>query len=104
MLEAENCMFLGLTMCHASQDDGYVVFEDVVFQFRGLLDENQLKINLEFLVENKFIYEVNPSEFIDSRSYGWHRNNSNESTSDNRRYKGNEIADVIGEMMYKNDS
>jgi len=92
-------------MCHASQDDGYLVFEDLVFQFRGILDEDQLKINLEFLVENKFIYEVNSSEFIDSRSYGWHRNNNNnESTSNNRRYKGNEIADVIGEMMYKNDS
>ena len=106
MLDAENFKFLVLIMCHASQDDGYLVFEDLVFQFRGILDEDQLKINLEFLVENKFIYEVNSSEFIDSRSYGWHRNNNNnnESTSNNRRYKGNEIADVIGDMIYKNDS
>jgi len=68
------------------------------------LDEDKLKNNLEFLEKKRFINQVNSSEFIDSRSYGWHRNNNNESTSNNRRYKGNEIADVIGDMIYKNDS
>lgn len=104
MLEAEKFKFLILVMCHASQDDGYLVFEDLDFQFRGILDEQQLKDNLDFLVDNRFIHKVNSSEYIESKSFGWHRNNSNESTSDNRRYKGNEIADVIGEMIYKNDS
>ena len=103
MLDAENFKFLVLIMCHASQDDGYLVFEDLVFQFRGILDEEQLKENLDFLVKNDFIQEANTSDFKDSRAFGWHRNN-NESTSNNRRYKGNEIADVIGDMIYKNDS
>ena len=46
-------------MCHASQDDGYLVFEDLVFQFRGILDEDKLKNNLEFLEEKRFINQVN---------------------------------------------
>ena len=104
MLEAEKFKFLILVMCHASQDDGYLVFEDLDFQFRGILDEQQLKDNLDFLVDNRFIHKVNSSEYIESKSFGWHRNNNNESTSNNRRYKGNEIADVIGDMIYKNDS
>ena len=104
MLEPDIFKFFMLLMCHASQDDGYLLFEELIFQFRGLLDEDELKNNLKFLEEQRFINQVNHSEFIESRSYGWHRNNNNESTSDNRRYKGNEIADVIGEMIYKNDS
>ena len=101
MLDADNFKFLVLIMCHASQDDGYLLFEDLVFQFRGILDEEQLKENLDFLVKNDFIQEANTSDFNDSRSFGWHRNNTNESISDNRRYKGNEIGDVIGDLIYK---
>jgi len=101
MLDADNFKFLVLIMCHASQDDGYLLFEDLVFQFRGILDEEQLKENLDFLVKNDFIQEANTSDFNDSRSFGWHQNNTNESISDNRRYKGNEIGDVIGDLIYK---
>ena len=95
MLDAENFKFLVLIMCHASQDDGYLVFEDLVFQFRGILDVDQLKINLDFLVENKFIHQVNSTEFIDSRAYGWHQNNTNESKSDDRSYKHDDFEQVI---------
>ena len=95
MLDAENFKFLVLIMCHASQDDGYLVFEDLVFQFRGILDVDQLKINLDFLVDNKFIHQVNSSEFIDSRAYGWHQNNTNESKSDDRSYKHDDFEQVI---------
>ena len=97
MLDAENFKFLVLIMCHASQDDGYLVFEDLVFQFRGILDEDQLKINLDFLVDNKFIHQVNSSEFIDSRAYGWHRNNTNKSKSksDDRDYKHDDFEQII---------
>jgi hypothetical protein len=101
MLDADNFKFLVLIMCHASQDDGYLVFEDLIFQFRGILDKEQLKENLDFLVKNDFIQEANTSDFNDSRSFGWHRNNNIESTSDNRRYKGNEIGDVIGDLIYE---
>ena len=72
---------------HASQDDGYLVFEELLFQFRGILDEDKLKNNLEFLEEKRFINQVNSSEFIDSRSYGWHRNNTKESKSEDRSYQ-----------------
>ena len=97
MLDAENFKFLVLIMCHASQDDGYLVFEDLVFQFRGILDVDQLKINLDFLVDNKFIHQVNSSEFIDSRAYGWHRNNTNKSKSksDDRDYKHDDFEQII---------
>ena len=95
MLDAENFKFLVLIMCHASQDDGYLVFEDLIFQFRGILDVDQLKINLDFLVDNKFIHQVNSSEFIDSRAYGWHQNNTNESKSDDRSYKHDDFEQVI---------
>ena len=101
MLDADNFKFLVLIMCHASQDDGYLLFEDLVFQFRGILDEEQLKENLDFLVKNDFIQEANTSDFNDSRSFGWHRNNTNESISNNRRYKGNELEEVIGDLIYK---
>ena len=76
-----------LAMCHASQDDGYLVFENLIFQFRGLLDEEELKNNLEFLEEKKFINQVNHSELLDSRSYGWHRNNPIGSKSVNKSSK-----------------
>ena len=75
MLEPDKFKFLVLAMCHASQDDGHLVFEDLIFQFRGLLDETELENNLKFLEEKKFINQVNHSELLDSRSYGWHRNN-----------------------------
>jgi len=101
MLDADNFKFLVLIMCHASQDDGYLLFEDLVFQFRGILDEGQLKENLDFLVKNEFIQEANTSDFNDSRAFGWHRNNTNESISNNRRYKGNELEEVIGDLIYK---
>ena len=87
MLEPDKFKFLMLLMCHASQDDGYLVFEELIFQFRGLLDEDELKNNLKFLEEQRFINQVNHSEFIDSRSYGWHRNNPIGSKSDNKSYK-----------------
>ena len=87
MLEPDKFKFLVLAMCHASQDDGHLVFEDLIFQFRGLLDEEELKNNLEFLEEKKFINQVNHSELLASRSYGWHRNNSIGSKSDNKSYK-----------------
>ena len=87
MLEPDIFKFLMLLMCHASQDDGYLVFEELIFQFRGLLDEDELKNNLKFLEEQRFIIQVNHSEFIDSRSYGWHRNNPIGSKSDNKSYK-----------------
>ena len=97
MLDAENFKFLVLIMCHASQDDGYLVFEDLIFQFRGILDVDQLKINLDFLVDNKFIHQVNSSEFIDSRAYGWHRNNTNKSKSksDDRDDKHDDFEQII---------
>ena len=87
MLEPDIFKFLMLLMCHASQDDGYLLFEELIFQFRGLLDEDELKNNLKFLEEQKFINQVNHSEFIESRSYGWHRNNPIGSISDNKSYK-----------------
>ena len=87
MLEPDKFKFLMLLMCHASQDDGYLVFEDLIFQFRGLLDEEELKNNLEFLEEKKFINQVNHSELLDSRSYGWHRNNPIGSKSVNKSSK-----------------
>ena len=87
MLEPDKFKFLILLMCHASQDDGYLVFEELIFQFRGLLDEDELKNNLKFLEEKRFINQVNHSEFIDSRSYGWHRNNPIGSKSDSKNYK-----------------
>ena len=87
MLEPDIFKFLMLLMCHASQDDGYLLFEELIFQFRGLLDEDELKNNLKFLEEQRFINQVNHSEFIDSRSYGWHRNNPIGSKSDNKSYK-----------------
>ena len=70
-------------MCHASQDDGYLVFEDLDFQFRGILDEQQLKDNLDFLVDNRFIHKVNSSEYIESKSFGWHRNNNKDTKPEN---------------------
>ena len=87
MLEPDIFKFLMLLMCHASQDDGYLVFEELIFQFRGLLDEDELKNNLKFLEEQKFINQVNHSEFIESRSYGWHRNNPTGSKSDSKDHK-----------------
>jgi hypothetical protein len=87
MLEPDMFKFLMLLMCHASQDDGYLLFEELLFQFRGLLDETELKNNLIFLEEQRFINQVNHSEFIESRSYGWHRNNPIGSKSDNKSYK-----------------
>ena len=33
MLEPDIFKFLMLLMCHASQDDGYLVFEELIFQF-----------------------------------------------------------------------
>ena len=86
MLEPDKFKFLVLLMCHASQDDGYLVFEELIFQFRGLLNEDELKNNLEFLEEKKFINQVNHSELLDSRSYGWHRNNPIGSKSDSKNY------------------
>ena len=53
MLDAENFKFLVLIMCHASQDDGYLVFEELIFQFRGLLDKDELSKNLKFLEEQR---------------------------------------------------
>ena len=90
MLAPDKFKFLILLMCYASQDDGYLVFEELIFQFRGLLDEDELKNNLEFLEEQGFINQVNHSEFIDSRSYGWHRNNPIGSKSDSKDYKSPE--------------
>ena len=87
MLEPDIFKFLMLLMCHASQDDGYLLFEELIFQFRGLLDEDELKNNLKFLEEQRFINQVNHSEFIESRSYGWHRNNPIGSKSDSKDYK-----------------
>ena len=87
MLEPDIFKFLMLLMCHASQDDGYLVFEELIFQFRGLLDEDELKNNLKFLEEQRFINQVNHSEFIESRSYGWHRNNPTGSKSDSKDHK-----------------
>ena len=87
MLEPDIFKFLMLLMCHASQDDGYLVFEELIFQFRGLLDEDELKNNLKFLEEQKFINQVNHSEFIESRSYGWHRNNPTGSKFDSKDHK-----------------
>ena len=95
MLEPDKFKFLILVMCYASQDDGYLVFEELIFQFRGLLDEDELKNNLEFLEEKRFINQVNSSEFIDSRSYGWHRNNTKESKPDNSSYKQEDFEQVI---------
>ena len=95
MLEPDKFKFLILVMCYASQDDGYLVFEELIFQFRGLLDEDELKNNLEFLEEKRFINQVNSSEFIDSRSYGWHRNNTKDSKPDNSSYKHEDFEQVI---------
>jgi len=95
MLEPDKFKFLVLIMCYASQDDGYLVFEELIFQFRGLLDEAELKNNLEFLEEKRFINQVNSSEFIDSRSYGWHRNNNKDSKPDNSSYKQEDFEQVI---------
>ena len=95
MLEPDKFKFLILVMCYASQDDGYLVFEELIFQFRGLLDEDELKNNLEFLEDKRFINQVNSSEFIDSRSYSWHRNNSKESKPDNSSYKQEDFEQVI---------
>ena len=87
MLEPDKFKFLILLMCHASQDDGYLVFEELIFQFRGLLGETELINNLKFLEEQRFINQVNHSELLDSRSYGWHRNNPIGSKSDRKDYK-----------------
>ena len=95
MLEPDIFKFLMLLMCHASQDDGYLLFEELLFQFRGLLDEDELKNNLEFLEDKRFINQVNSSEFIDSRSYGWHRNNNKDSKPDNSSYKQEDFEQVI---------
>ena len=95
MLEPDKFKFLILVMCYASQDDGYLVFEELIFQFRGLLDEDELKNNLEFLEDKRFINQVNSSEFIDSRSYGWHRNNNKDSKPDNSSYKQEDFEQVI---------
>ena len=94
-LDADKFRFLVLLMCYASLDDGYLVFEELLYQFRGDLDEDKLKNNLEFLEKKRFINQVNSSEFIDSRSYGWHRNNTNEPKSEDRSYKHDDFEQVI---------
>ena len=94
-LDADKFRFLVLLMCYASLDDGYLVFEELLYQFRGDLDEDKLKNNLEFLEKKRFINQVNSSEFIDSRSYGWHRNNTNESKPEDRSYKHDDFEQVI---------
>ena len=95
MLEPDKFKFLVLIMCYASQDDGYLVFEELIFQFRGLLDEEELSNNLKFLEDQRFINQVNSSEFIDSRSYGWHRNNSKGVATSNEKDSSNEFEQVI---------
>ena len=95
MLEPDKFKFLVLIMCYASQDDGYLVFEELIFQFRGLLDEEELSNNLKFLEDQRFINQVNSSEFIDSRSYGWHRNNSKGVGTSNEKDSSNEFEQVI---------
>ena len=95
MLEPDKFKFLVMIMCYASQDDGYLVFEEMLFQFRGLLDENQLKNNLKFLEEQRFINQVNSSEFVVSRSYGWHRNNSKETSIANQNDTSERFEQVI---------
>ena len=95
MLEPDKFKFLVLIMCYASQDDGYLVFEELIFQFRGLLDEEELSNNLKFLEDQRFIKQVNSSEFIDSRSYGWHRNNSKGVGTSNEKDSSNEFEQVI---------
>jgi hypothetical protein len=84
-----------LAMCHASQDDGHLVFEDLIFHFWGLLDETELENNLKFLEEKKFINQVNHSELLDSRSYGWHRNNSKVGIITNEKVASEEFEQVI---------
>ena len=95
MLEPENFKFLILIMCHASQDDGYLVFEDLAFHFRGILDEDTLKNNLEFLEEQRFINQVNSSEFIDSRAFGWHRNNNKDTESENTKFHSDNFEQIV---------
>ena len=95
MLESDKFKFLVLIMCYASQDDGYLVFEELIFQFRGLLDKDELSKNLKFLEEQRFINQVNSSEFIDSRSYGWHRNNSKVGIITNEKVASEEFEQVI---------
>mgnify|MGYP001336799130 FL=1 len=95
MLEPENFKFLILIMCHASQDDGYLVFEDLAFQFRGILDEDTLKNNLEFLEEQRFINQVNSSEFIDSRAFGWHRNNNKDTKLENTKFHSDSFEQIV---------
>ena len=67
----------------------------MVSQGRLWQPSGSAKTNLDFLVDNKFIHQVNSSEFIDSRAHGWHRNNTNESKSDNREYKQDDFEQVI---------
>ena len=73
MLPPDKFKFLILLMCYASQDDGYLPFDDLVFHFKGLYSNDEITKNIEYFVSTHFIHEVNISEFIDSRSYGWHR-------------------------------
>ena len=95
MLEPEKFKFLILIMCHASQDDGYLVFEDLDFQFRGILDEQQLKDNLDFLEANKFIHKINSSEYIESKAFGWHRNNNIDNKSKDQKIHPDSFEQII---------
>ena len=81
MLPSNKFKFLVLLMCYASQDDGYLPFDDLVFHFRGMYSNDEINKNIEYFVSTHFIYEVDNSEFIDSRSYGWHRENKPSSTT-----------------------
>ena len=59
------------------------------------MDKDELSKNLKFLEEQRFIYQVNSSEFIDSRSYGWHRNNSKVGIITNEKVASEEFEQVI---------
>ena len=80
LLSADKFKFLIFLWCFASQDDGYLPFDDLVFHFRGVYTKDEITKNIEDLVSARFIYEVDVSEFIDSRAHGWHKENKSASS------------------------
>ena len=80
LLSADKFKFLIFLWCFASQDDGYLPFDDLVFHFRGVYTKDEIAKNIDYLVSTDFIYEVDVNEFIDSRAHGWHKENKSASS------------------------
>ena len=85
MMPPEQFKFLVLLMCFASQDDGYLLFEDLEFQFRGVMNADELERNLNYLEDVNFIHQVEKEEFYESRSYGTYRTDNNDSDDKHER-------------------